>query len=493
MIDWKKLTYQEAEKQAQEESERTRLKFMSQYDILEQYKRLKKNELVGQDFLEQHELLLESYALIEKKQCELLILDEYALPEEYRSLSKAEILDQYKLLKKKNDERLKEVPYFFSLEEGLLKNRSEAAKQAQKEANSTYLKCMRKYRLANNIPFDKEVFEKRKKEFKTFVNGIKINNKISGRKIDVINPDFKLDNPENRPVIVVFNHIGKFDLEMLGEYLNDYLDMHCCILSGDARNLYGTFNGKLLDKNGVTYIDLDDREDCCNGSVEVIQHLRNGVDYVVSAEGIHNFSPNALHLPIYKGAPVMGKESDALILVVGIHQENKKGTKIFPIKAGAVIDMRNLTVAEGIATLEENMSTVMMDIHEYKHGYKHEDNPENQYSAHNRKQERAYKHNKGRPLKRVEINHSYWDETVKRNKRDWCFSDAYIGRHTRTRKNESTLHNKRDEYALVNEPFILPPDEIMREANYYAEKHLSFVVNDEIAKILSLTKTNQKK
>ncbi|MDD6036821.1 MAG: hypothetical protein PUC30_11665 [Lachnospiraceae bacterium] len=59
------------------------------------------------------------------------------------------------------------------------------------------------------------------------------------------------------PVIFVPTHIGKFDIEVVYDCINE----HALLLSGTEDRMHGSIDGYFLEANGVNYVDRNDKSD----------------------------------------------------------------------------------------------------------------------------------------------------------------------------------------------------------------------------------------
>jgi hypothetical protein len=133
-----------------------------------------------------------------------------------------------------------------------------------------------------------------------------------------------------RPIIFAMSHIGKFDIEIVEESLP-----HSFLLSGDFENLHGTPSGSLLEKHGIVYLDMFDKEDKKNVKKVLIQVLSNGNNVLWCIEGTWNFSPNELIQGCPFGFAEVAEKSGAVVLPIGVQQFNDTD---FCVRIGELID-----------------------------------------------------------------------------------------------------------------------------------------------------------
>lgn len=146
--------------------------------------------------------------------------------------------------------------------------KKEKLKQEQEE-----LKKRRQDRIDKGLPAEELEGIKNNVHLHGFLYALmKMVNTISGYKKDFLNAKifyknefFKLldeiysEHPEykNRPIIFAPNHVRMQDIaiEM------DAIPLHMVLLSGDFENVHPDISGKLLEKNGILYLDMDNPYD----------------------------------------------------------------------------------------------------------------------------------------------------------------------------------------------------------------------------------------
>ena len=174
----------------------------------------------------------------------------------------------------------------------------------------------------------------------------------------------------SRPIIYVINHVGKYDVETVGQIVTEPFSL----LSGDFENLHNTFDGNMLGIHGVIYYDMNVKEESKQVKEKLINHLNNGNNVMWCIEQTWNFSPNKLVLDSKYGIIDIAKKTNAQIVPIGILQYDRKmlGSR-FVIKQGNIFDVNEyykkyneLTAKkEGIKDLRDNLATLMWYIMEY--------------------------------------------------------------------------------------------------------------------------------
>ena len=174
----------------------------------------------------------------------------------------------------------------------------------------------------------------------------------------------------NRPIIYVINHVGKYDVETVGQIVTEPFSL----LSGDFENLHNTFDGNMLGIHGVIYYDMNVKEESKQVKEKLINHLNKGNNVMWCIEQTWNFSPNKLVLDSKYGIIDIAKKTNAQIVPIGILQYDRKmlGSR-FVIKQGNIFDVNEyykkydkLTAKkEGIKDLRDILATLMWYIMEY--------------------------------------------------------------------------------------------------------------------------------
>lgn len=246
-----------------------------------------------------------------------------------------------------------------------------------KEERIKYYKKLRNYYQENRW-IENISDKKRNSLHKYFVPLFKINSNILHmQKIVNLEPGYK-DNGRvttteidpSRPVIYVINHVGKYDVETVGQTVSEPFSL----LSGDFENLHDTFDGNLLGIHGVIYYDMNVKEEAKEVKERLINHLNNGNNVMWCIEQTWNFSENKLVLDSKYGIIDVAKKTNAQIVPIGILQYDRKhlGSR-FILKQGNIFNVNDyyekydeLTAKkEGIKDLRDNLATLMWYIMEY--------------------------------------------------------------------------------------------------------------------------------
>ena len=122
-----------------------------------------------------------------------------------------------------------------------------------------------------------------------------------------------------KPVIYAITHMGKFDYQIVSEAIKE----HQIPFAGDPETTYRTFDGALLDLNGVIYCDTEDKVDRMVSTDTSIELLKNGHNLLIYPEGVWNLSPNLLMLPLFPGIIKMALKTGCDIVPVAVEQYDK--------------------------------------------------------------------------------------------------------------------------------------------------------------------------
>ena len=186
------------------------------------------------------------------------------------------------------------------------------------------MKLERKMKL--NKPYDVKALKLGKALFPFFLRLVKIKRIISGGKINIINNNYY--NKNEKPVIFAITHVGKYDIERAYEALNE----HSILLFGTPEDVHGTFDGFMLEKLLVNYLDTNDKEDRKVAKHQMIKDLKNGANIMWFPEGTWNISPNLLVLPMRYGIIEVALEANVPIVPVAL--EYDLDNKIYYINIG---------------------------------------------------------------------------------------------------------------------------------------------------------------
>lgn len=215
------------------------------------------------------------------------------------------------------------------------------------------MKLERKMKL--NKTYDVKALKLGKALFPFFLRLVKIKRIISGGKINIIKNNYYKKN--ERPVIFAITHVGKYDIERAYEALNE----HSILLFGTPEDVHGTFDGFMLEKLLVNYLDTNDKEDRKVVKHQMIKDLKNGANIMWFPEGTWNISPNLLVLPMRYGIIEVALEANAPIVPIAL--EYDLDNKIYYINIGKNFYANKYSnKIDAITALRDALATLKWEI-----------------------------------------------------------------------------------------------------------------------------------
>ena len=239
--------------------------------------------------------------------------------------------------------------------------------------------------------YSKLSLEQRRKLHPVILTLYKIKNRLGGFSYQVLGDERSITD---RPIIYVVSHVGKFDVEVVSEAIQE----HYYLLSGDFEHIQGILDVPFLGLNGVFYFNEKVKEDRKFVSQKMIHHLCSGGNLMYFIEGTWNITPNLPMLPCYWGIVDIAKAGNAIIVPVAAEQYGK----LFKIKIGKNFDMKeygdgNIEKTRAIEDLRDTLATLKWDIWETER------------------------------IARKDISAHYWEEYVNDRFKEWpYFNEAYI-------------------------------------------------------------------
>lgn len=167
--------------------------------------------------------------------------------------------------------------------------------------------------------------------------------------------------PSDRPVIFAVTHVGKFDIEVVSEAIQE----HYYLLSGDFEHLQGIIDAPFLSLNGVIYFNEKVKSDRQSATKRMIDLLKQGGNLMYFPEGTWNLKPNLPMLPCFWGIVDIAKEGDAIIVPVACEQYGKH----FKVNIGENFDMNlyggdTKEKSRAITDLRDVLATLKYEIWE---------------------------------------------------------------------------------------------------------------------------------
>jgi len=157
--------------------------------------------------------------------------------------------------------------------------------------------------------------------------------------------NIKYKFPKNKPVIFVVSHIGKYDFEIV----NELIKKQFYVIASDFRNMYGNFNGLMMNVFGVVFVDELSKEDKEYTSKMMKKILKTksffkNTNIMIFSEGTWNITENEPIMDIHLGAVDAALETNAVILPISVEQYDKN----FVVNFGEFYDPSNEAIKDGI-------------------------------------------------------------------------------------------------------------------------------------------------
>lgn len=182
-----------------------------------------------------------------------------------------------------------------------------------------------------------------------------------GYKIQKVNSyNFKKDNI--RPIIFVCNHTNSKDAPVA----MNAIKKHAYLLVG--KQPLEKVDETFFNLNGTIFVDRKDKEDAKSSKQSMIEILNKGKNILVFPEGTWNMTDSNLMHEMKWGIIDVAKNSNAIIVPMAIDYD--KDVKICKCKFGNEIDVKDLSLNEGIKQVRDAMATLRWDLFEEKGEHK---------------------------------------------------------------------------------------------------------------------------
>ncbi len=199
--------------------------------------------------------------------------------------------------------------------------------------------------------------------------GITARNYLSGFRLKVLADE---RTKTNRPIIFAASHICKYDIELLSQAIKS----HFYLLMGDFESIHDTSDGFFLGLNGVEYFNEKNREDRKSVRERMIKILQSGGNMLYFPEGTWNLTKCKLVNPLFNGIIDVAKETDAIIVPIGIEQYGKQ----FIAKIGKNFDVKEYASKEEAKKhLRDALATLRWDIFSSVKPFKRAEIPDDYY------------------------------------------------------------------------------------------------------------------
>lgn len=177
-----------------------------------------------------------------------------------------------------------------------------------------YYRNERKYIYENNIPI--KGIKWRKRIHKIMFAIIKMKRVLLHQKLTILH-DEREDT--DKTIIYACTHIGRYDIEMALESIQDT----CFLFLGSRGKLYRSLNGVLVYLFGFIGCDTTEKEDRYISKELAIRTLKQGGNILIFPEGAWNITENQVVMKLYTGTIEMAIRSGADIVPIAIEQYEK--------------------------------------------------------------------------------------------------------------------------------------------------------------------------
>ena len=177
-----------------------------------------------------------------------------------------------------------------------------------------YYRNERKYIYENNIPV--KGIKWRKRIHKIMFAIIKMKRVLLHQKLTILH-DEREDT--DKPIIYACTHIGRYDIEMALESIQDT----CFLFLGSPGKLYRSLDGVLVYLFGFIGCDTTEKEDRHIAKELAIRTLKQGGNILIFPEGAWNITENQVVMKLYTGTIEMAIRSGADSVPIAIEQYEK--------------------------------------------------------------------------------------------------------------------------------------------------------------------------
>ena len=146
---------------------------------------------------------------------------------------------------------------------------------------------------------------------------LKIQRVLKGQTVEFLNGEIP---KTERPIVFAVSHIGKYDFEIVNEFIKE----HFHVIASDFMNMSGNINGLFMELNGVIFMDIDSKEDRENSRKMMLKVLEQGDNMMIFPEGTWNLSENEIIRDIHFGAADVALAKNAVIVPIAIEQYGKR-------------------------------------------------------------------------------------------------------------------------------------------------------------------------
>ena len=233
----------------------------------------------------------------------------------------------------------------------------------------------------------------------------------------------ELKKYEGRPIIFAPNHVRMQDIEIQMEAC----PFHQVLLSGDYENVHGSAAGTLLEKNGIIYFDMTDKEDRKNVQNVICDVLKNNYNMLWYFEGTWCVSPNK---PYNDGSYQIVQtaiDTNAIVVPIAFDMINHKTAVIKyakPIDYNAIYGKKELTRKEKIEALDILKGMIGNSLFEIwdEYGHVNRDDLVKKYAPELLQYPSIEEAFEFKAPNKYGVLHKYWDEYIERILSEWKFT-----------------------------------------------------------------------
>lgn len=212
-----------------------------------------------------------------------------------------------------------------------------------------YYRNERKYIYENNIPV--KGIKWRKRIHKIMFAIIKMKRVLLHQKLTILH-DEREDT--DKPIIYACTHIGRYDIEMALESIQDT----CFLFLGSPGKLYRSLDGVLVYLFGFIGCDTTEKEDRHIAKELAIRTLKQGGNILIFPEGAWNITENQVVMKLYTGTIEMAIRSGADIVPIAIEQYEKS----FYINIGKNISLDKATNLNEKRRLSDDLRDILCTL-----------------------------------------------------------------------------------------------------------------------------------
>ena len=212
-----------------------------------------------------------------------------------------------------------------------------------------YYRNERKYIYENNIPV--KGIKWRKRIHKIMFAIIKMKRVLLHQKLTILH-DEREDT--DKPIIYACTHIGRYDIEMALESIQDT----CFLFLVSPGKLYRSLDGVLVYLFGFIGCDTTEKEDRHIAKELAIRTLKQGGNILIFPEGAWNITENQVVMKLYTGTIEMAIRSGADIVPIAIEQYEKS----FYINIGKNISLDKATNLNEKRRLSDDLRDILCTL-----------------------------------------------------------------------------------------------------------------------------------